>query len=350
MCKSEKGTRIGVVIELPLSPNFKKQLKLLWRFFPEYNIDVISPLGVSEIEEANFDQLENSSSLMYFYLFLNVCSYLKRCRPNFLINFSGPMIVVPLITGLGRLFDVPVAARLPGNTFGEYKLFNGFRRVFIYFFRNLMGEFSLKLVSRLVVMGPLEKKRLIRRGLVGEKISIIPPFIEKELISEGGSKSTLGFPVGCKIVLFVGRVTRLKGADRLEKIAKEVGKQREDIVFCVVGDGEYRERLEKLENVRYVGIVDSKEMNKYYEAADLLVHPSRAEGLPNVVLEALSFGVPVVASNVGEMPWVVSNTFNDWRDFVEYIVEGKWRSNKLPNVFADEEYRRRFEMMFEDVQ
>jgi glycosyltransferase involved in cell wall biosynthesis len=53
-------------------------------------------------------------------------------------------------------------------------------------------------------------------------------------------------------------------------------------------------------------------MRDYYEAIDLLVLPSRSEGLPNVILEAISFGVRVVAADVGAVRDVITDRNKGW--------------------------------------
>ncbi|MFO7967351.1 MAG: glycosyltransferase, partial [Archaeoglobaceae archaeon] len=284
--------RIGVVIEVPFPPNFRKQLRLFGELLP-YTVDVISPLGTFNVEDV--DELSNRSKrLMYPSLFLNLCRYIYRYKPHVLMNFSGPMVVVPLMVAAGGLFRVPVIARLPGNTFGEYRFSKGWRRWFYYFFRNILGKLSLRFASKIVVMGPFERERLVK-SFPEDKVHVIPPLIDSNTnnMEKEESKRSLGLE-GLKVILFVGRLSRRKGADKLNRIVGEVGKQRKDIVFCVVGDGEYREELAELENPKCVGEFGSEEMSRYYASADLLVHPSRVEGLPNVVLEALSHRVPVV--------------------------------------------------------
>lgn len=339
--------RIGLVVEAPLPPNFRKQLKLFEELLP-YTVDVISPLGTYKVEDVD-ELLHRSKRLMYFSLFLNLCKHIYRCKPQALMNMSGPMIVVPLMVVAGGLFQVPIVARLPGNTFGEYRFSRGWKRWFYYFCRNVMGKLSLKFVSKIIVLGPYERERMVE-SFPEEKVHLIPPLIDKNVNNWGKeeSKRSLGLE-GFKVILFVGRLSRRKGADRLKRIAQEVGKHRDDIIFCVMGDGEYKEELYNLENVRCIGEVDYDQMGKYYASADLLVHPSRVEGLPNVVLEALSYEVPVVATNVGETSWVISNTFDDWKDIVGYIVKGNWELDSLPEDFSDEEYKRRFMELFESL-
>ena len=85
--------------------------------------------------------------------------------------------------------------------------------------------------------------------------------------------------------------------------------------FPVVGDGPDRQALEAradrlglADRVRFEGYVPS--VAPYLAAADLLVMPSRTEGLPLTLIEALCAGVPVVASAVGGVPGIIQPTIN----------------------------------------
>ncbi len=106
-------------------------------------------------------------------------------------------------------------------------------------------------------------------------------------------------------VLFVSRLIERKGLQDIipqmsfiEKKCAEAGKK---IKFHVVGDGPYRKHLEELVNkenkdsvVIFYGQKDKKKLPGYYRNADLFIFPSRKEGMPNVVLEAMSYGLPII--------------------------------------------------------
>ena len=84
-----------------------------------------------------------------------------------------------------------------------------------------------------------------------------------------------------------------------------------DVIF--VGDGklgiELRSRVQQLglnDTIQFAGRRPPDEVPSWMAAADLLCLPSRREGCPNVVLEALACGRPVVASNVGGVPELLS--------------------------------------------
>src|SRR5439155_6345038 len=87
-----------------------------------------------------------------------------------------------------------------------------------------------------------------------------------------------------------------------------------ETTLLLVGDGPERSHLESLardvgvaQRVRFVGSVAQSDLPRYYSAADALVLASRREGWPNVLLEAMACGTPVIAARVGGTPEVVTS-------------------------------------------
>lgn len=115
----------------------------------------------------------------------------------------------------------------------------------------------------------------------------------------------LGLPVNGRVVLSVGRLSREKGHADLIRAMAHVGRTSAlQTVLVIVGDGLERTRLEGLcarlglaDTVRMVGY--QREVTAYYEAADVFALTSHSEGSPNVLLEAMEAGVPIVATAVG---------------------------------------------------
>ena len=112
------------------------------------------------------------------------------------------------------------------------------------------------------------------------------------------ARARLGLPATAPVVLCVGRVTRQKGQDVLLDSWPRVAADRPDAVLALVGDGDQlpvlRDRAPA--GVRFAGPVD--DVRPWYAAADLVVQPSRWEGLPLTLLEALASGRPVVGTDV----------------------------------------------------
>jgi glycosyltransferase involved in cell wall biosynthesis len=107
-------------------------------------------------------------------------------------------------------------------------------------------------------------------------------------------------------ILFVSRLIEGKGLQYLipdlrviqESVHQKCGKS---IELVIVGDGPYRTELESLTDtekvrdiVKFEGRKNKNEVKEYYRNADIFVLPSLSEGMPNVVLEAMSCGLPVV--------------------------------------------------------
>jgi glycosyltransferase involved in cell wall biosynthesis len=111
-------------------------------------------------------------------------------------------------------------------------------------------------------------------------------------------------------VTLVGRLTSQKGVDTLLDAAVAIRQQVPTALFVIVGDGPDRPALEARATangldgaVRFLGYRD--DIPHVLAASDIVTMPSRSEGLPHLLLEALAVGRPVVASRVGGIPDVV---------------------------------------------
>jgi glycosyltransferase involved in cell wall biosynthesis len=114
-------------------------------------------------------------------------------------------------------------------------------------------------------------------------------------------------------ILYVGQLVKHKGVQLLLEALK--GLSIDNFNLHIVGDGEYREQLEKISpqdnRIIFHGQLSNAQTLEFYRSADLLVVPSLwPEVLGIVILEALSAGVPVVASDQGGIKEVIKDNFN----------------------------------------
>lgn len=101
-------------------------------------------------------------------------------------------------------------------------------------------------------------------------------------------------------ILFVGRLSKDKGVGPIIQAVKNYP-DSPNLHLTIVGDGEEYNHLisHESEKIHFAGAVKPEEVKKYMESADILVMNSAFEGIPMTILEALSFGLPVISTNVG---------------------------------------------------
>lgn len=113
-------------------------------------------------------------------------------------------------------------------------------------------------------------------------------------------------------LLFVGRLSRVKGIDGIIRAA---ARMRRPVRLTIVGDGEERDALQALiagerleDRVFLAGGCAPDAVAGYYRGSDILVMNSSVEGKPMAILEAMSYGLPVVTTPAGGIPEMVSGT------------------------------------------
>jgi glycosyltransferase involved in cell wall biosynthesis len=98
-------------------------------------------------------------------------------------------------------------------------------------------------------------------------------------------------------VLWVGRVSAEKGLDLLAAAYSSLRARRDDVRLVVVGDGPYREGLQKrMPQATFLGYKSGSQLSAIYASADLFVFPGLADTFGQVVLEAGASGLPSVVS------------------------------------------------------
>jgi glycosyltransferase involved in cell wall biosynthesis len=157
----------------------------------------------------------------------------------------------------------------------------------------------------------LVEKRLLALGVPARKIRLVPNGVDLERFLPGAPHPGDAF----KNVLFAARLDPVKRPLLVADIAQELLKLRpqRDFRFTVAGDGPERERFERrVGKLGLEGAFDFRghvaDLAPLYAAADVVILPSRSEGVPLVVLEALASARCVIASKAGSIPEVIDGT------------------------------------------
>ena len=122
-----------------------------------------------------------------------------------------------------------------------------------------------------------------------------------------------------KIILYAGGLTDIKNVDTLIKAFSEILKIEHNYKLFISGAGFKENYLKKLvvqlgvnDNISFLGNLRQEDLINYMNAANVLCLPSKNEGMPNVIIESLLCGTPVVASNVGGIPTIVKQGENGY--------------------------------------
>lgn len=116
-------------------------------------------------------------------------------------------------------------------------------------------------------------------------------------------------------LLSVGRLKKAKGyTTAIEAIASLPAELQRRVEYLIIGAGEDEQEFKELvenygltEIIRFVGGIPNSEIHHYYQQADIFIHPSYAEALPVVIMEAQSMALPVIATDVGSVNELVEN-------------------------------------------
>jgi glycosyltransferase involved in cell wall biosynthesis len=150
-----------------------------------------------------------------------------------------------------------------------------------------------------------------------EKISLVPNAIDLRRFSPGEAswdeaRAQLGLPAASRIVAGVGRLNPQKNFALFLDIAAQLAPRFPDLHFLLAGDGPEEQMLR--EKASALGIANRVTFSGYvadtrlvYLAADVLLMPSRYEGLPMTLLEAMAMGLPVVASKLDGIAEVIDD-------------------------------------------
>ena len=127
-------------------------------------------------------------------------------------------------------------------------------------------------------------------------------------------RQSLGLTADTKVLLCVGRLSREKAQADLIETAAWLRRENNQlkIRFVLAGEGPDQKMLEKM--AKSMGVEDwfiftghLADLTPYYTLANILVLPSHTEGSPNVLLEAMAAGLPIIATTVGGVPEIVTH-------------------------------------------
>jgi len=161
----------------------------------------------------------------------------------------------------------------------------------------------------IAVRGSRSKEYLISKGILESKVFAPPNVFAFQDIPQSPGQDTK------YDVIFIGYFVRDKRMDILLQVLNGVKKQRSEFKALIVGDGPLKQEIQQLtselnleENIDFAGIED--DIYHYLQQSRILILTSETEGLPMVIIEAMSCGVPCVVPHVGDIPDIARDNEN----------------------------------------
>lgn len=261
--------------------------------------------------------------------FLQLYRLIRKEMPDFV---HLHLLKARFLGGLAaKAAGVPVVLEtLHGDLFTGYYGF--FKTQAILMAERILGHL---VVDRVLAVSETVKKHILHLRIASaEKVEVIPLGLELKKFMHrptlpGKLREELGIQGSNQLVGMVGRIVPIKGHRYFLQAAREVLRVQPKTSFVLVGDGVLRESLEL--ECRQLGIHESvaflgwrRDLNPLYADMDVVVMSSLNEGTPVSLIEAMTMGKVVVATNVGGVP-----------DLVEDGVTGLLVPPKDPRALAD---------------
>lgn len=301
------GCQVKVVAPVPYFPPIKGNWR--WQYSQVASRETRDGL---EVYHPRYIMPPKIGMTLYGWLmFLSVLPTVRRIRRHFDFDLIDAHYVYPdglAAILLGRLWGKPVVISARGSDVNQY--------ADLPLIPTLL-RYALLRAPRSIAVCRALKDAMVDLGVPGDRIAVIPNGVDLKKFRPypmAAARQELGLPSDQTILLSVGSLIPRKGIDLLIKalaiLRDEHG--RGNVTLAVVGNGPLESELKRLAGslglggaVRFCGSVAHEKLHVWYSAADLFCLTSAREGWPNVLLESMACGTPVVATGVWGVPEVV---------------------------------------------
>ncbi|MGJ8536026.1 MAG: glycosyltransferase family 4 protein [Parasphingopyxis sp.] len=214
-------------------------------------------------------------------------------EPDIVSSLNGRMIGYNFaLARAARSADVDFVYRIAGNDIATQTAVleaQGRPVAGTAFLGNLIGQerYAAEAARTVIVMGGTERARAETLVSDPAKIRICRRGVDRTHFAPPARA-----PDRCDHILFVGRDSAEKGIDLIEAAAAILAEERPGLTFTIAGDFAAREEG----NRRYLGFHDYAALPGLYRDHDALLLPARSEGFPQVVMEAMTCGLPAILS------------------------------------------------------
>jgi glycosyltransferase involved in cell wall biosynthesis len=249
------------------------------------------------------------SSPLDFAAWRRLKKTVQKCSLNLLCTHGYKSTVMGL--WIHRTLKVPTLAFSRGYTAENKKVA----------FYQYLDRMALGYVNGVICVSDGQRRVLEKLGVRAKRIWVVHNAIHTSETTGDATafrskvSKQLSLPKDAIWCVTAGRMSPEKGHEDLIQSIALMGEHAAKCCFLFCGEGPCQAQLEKQahtynlgERIRFAGF--RRDLQDIFQAMDMLILPSHSEGLPNVVLEAFSFGKAVVATSVGGVPELVEDGQN----------------------------------------
>lgn len=305
--------------------------------------------------------------LFFLIAYLKIICYCIKNRTNIIhihMSYKGSFSRAYCIHKLCRILKIKDIIHLHGSEFKKW-YDEGCNKS-----KKKKVKRLLKECSKIIVLGKEWEKRILAiepssKTVIVNNTVEVPINYEKKINYESLN------------ILFLGVLIKRKGIFDLISAISELNKKIDlkDVKFIIAGSGNEEENVKAKAKelnvdkyIHFTGWIDVEQKKELLKKSQLLILPSYNEGLPMAILEAMSYGLPIIATNVGDIPEAVINEENGFLiepGNIEMLVdsilnvinltEEEWKqysenSKKIVSQkFSDVEYFKKIETIYKTI-
>ena len=299
---------VEVVAPVPYAPKFLK-----WTDWGSVtSIPQLEKVGNLQVHHPRYPLVPKISMPLHGLLIYAGClAFVRNLHEKYRFDCIDAHYVYPdglAAVLIGRSLGIPVVVSARGTDIHTFPGFTTIRPQIRWVLRHASGVAAVSDSLRRIMLNlepTLTDVQTIGNGVDHQRF-----FPEDRLLA----REKLGLDPKDRIIVSVAALKHVKGPDLLVRAVSLLKKNVAGCKLLMVGAGPELEPLQRLarrlgcaDTCRFVGSVPNEQLRTYFSAADVSGLTSRKEGWPNVVLESLACGTPVVATAVGAVPELLAD-------------------------------------------
>jgi glycosyltransferase involved in cell wall biosynthesis len=304
------NVKTEIIAPLPFSLPFK--------FFPYHKLYNIS--SIEYCEEGNVHRPRFFYMLPQRFFYGETGQFYKKSISKYILKNLKDVDIIHThqaypdgygIVDLSKSLSIPYITEI--HSTNTLNIWSNHRSVNKKFLKTLNSSDKIVCISEELC------NSVINLGIEEEKISHIPLGVDIDRFRPRNVEN-IKFKLGIsdeKVLLFVGRLVKLKNVDHILKAVLKVVNFYKNFKLLIVGDGPEKDNLLRLSKrlkldkyVMFLGELKGTELSCIYSLADILVLASSTEGRPIVIYEAMASECSIIATNVGGIPEQVKDGYN----------------------------------------